>query len=77
MNKKVALINPPYREHLSVTYPVYPLGLGYLQASCTDNNIVCDLFDFSQTDLSDIELIKKYQLYEYNTTLQLFKRNAV
>lgn len=65
MNKKVALINPPYREHLSVTYPVYPLGLGYLQASCTDNNIVCDLFDFSQTDLSDIELINKYQLYEY------------
>lgn len=62
---KIALINPPYRAEKSVIFPNYPLGIGYLQASCKRNGIECDVYDFSQTVLSDEELIKKYELYQY------------
>ena len=43
---KIALINPPYREIYHVLEPVYPIGLGMIQANCNKNGIKVDLFDF-------------------------------
>ena len=63
---KVALINPPHRGELNFTKPTYPLGLGYLKAMCKNLDIFCDLFDFSSSILSDIELCTKYKLSDYD-----------
>ena len=62
---KIALINPPYRKIMHILNPAFPLGLGYIKAVCKKNEVYCDLFDFSATELSDEELIKKYNLHEY------------
>lgn len=61
----IALINPPYRSEKAVIGPTYPLGLGYLQASCESEGISTDLFDFSCTRKDDAELISEYNLDSY------------
>ncbi len=64
MNKKIALINPPYRGEKNVNHPNYPLGLGYLRANYTNPKEI-QIFDFSQSSLSDEELIDKYHLTDF------------
>lgn len=63
--RKIALINPPFREVKHTIRDAFPLGLGYIKAYCASKGVVCDLFDFSCTKLSDEELVKKYELSNY------------
>lgn len=62
---KIALVNPPYREVMHIVNPAFPLGLGYIKSVCEENGVHCDLFDFSATELTDEELVQKYNLYSY------------
>ena len=64
MKEIIALINPPYRGEKNVNHPNYPLGLGYLKANCKQSEKI-QIYDFSQSSLSDEELIDKYNLDEY------------
>ncbi len=63
---KIALINPPYRSEKAIISPTYPLGLGYIKKSCSDNGVKVDLFDFSCTKKNDEELIDRYRLWKYD-----------
>ncbi|MCL1935482.1 MAG: B12-binding domain-containing radical SAM protein [Defluviitaleaceae bacterium] len=63
---KVALINPPFRGLLNFGDSTFPLGLGYLKAMCKESNINCDIFDFSDSLLSDEELCNNYNLLNYD-----------
>lgn len=63
---KIALINPPYRETYHVLGPVYPIGLGMIQANCKKSGIKVDLYDFTMTEHTNEELIKKYSLNGYD-----------
>lgn len=65
MNSSIALVNPPLKIRKSINPPCYPVGLGYLQASCSRNGINCDVFDFTQSVLTYVELITKYTLDQY------------
>lgn len=61
----IALINPPYRKAEHILKPAFPMGLGYIKAVCKENQIYCQLFDFSETECSDEVLIEKYKLDTY------------
>lgn len=64
--RKIALINPPYRGIQHSLAPHFPLGLGYIKAVCEENHIKCDLFDFSASDKSNLELLREYRLDKYD-----------
>lgn len=64
--RRIALINPPYRGIQHILAPSFPLGLGYIKAVCEQNGIKCDLFDFSASNKTDLELVEEYQLDEYD-----------
>lgn len=64
--KRIALINPPFREVKHRMKDAYPLGLGYIKAFCNSKGIDCDLYDFSCSRLSDYDLIEKYNLHSYD-----------
>lgn len=73
---KIALINPPFREVKHTVKDAFPLGLGYIKAYCSNKGVLCDLFDFSCSKLSDEELVEKYKLRNYEiigiSTFSLF-----
>lgn len=62
---RIALINPPYRHDRMGISNIEPIGLGYIKSYLNFQNIECDLYDFSCTELTDEELINKYKLNEY------------
>lgn len=64
--KKLALINPPFRGVIHRIKDAYPLGLGYIKAYCESKGVVCDLYDFSCSLLSDQALEEKYCLSDYD-----------
>lgn len=64
--KKIALINPPFRGVIHRIKDAYPLGLGYIKAYCESKGVVCDLYDFSCSLLSDQALEEKYCLSDYD-----------
>ena len=74
--KKIALINPPFREAKHAIRDAFPLGLGYIKAYCASKGVRCDLFDFSCSKLSDEKLVEKYGLRNYEiigiSTFSLF-----
>ena len=79
--KKIALINPPFREVKHTIRDAFPLGLGYIKAYCESKGVACDLFDFSCTKLNDEELVQKYGLNDYEiigiSTYSLFFSDTV
>ncbi|MDO5296187.1 MAG: radical SAM protein [bacterium] len=64
--KKIALLNPPFREAKHRIKDAYPLGLGYIKAFCKSKGIRCELYDFSCSPLSDPALVEKYRLSDYD-----------
>ncbi|WP_026891193.1 B12-binding domain-containing radical SAM protein [Lacrimispora aerotolerans] len=63
---RLALINPPYLDEESFEKSLAPMGICYIAAYLENMNIACDVYDFSSSDLSNDELIEKYQLVSYN-----------